>query len=139
MERKGLKRNIFQRIFGIPATRTPQDSDCWEFNDGVLTVDVDKSPELQKDKGAIRLEGDGLPVRVLIYKGDDGKFRAARNQCTHVGRRRLDPVPGSNCVQCCSVMGSKFEYDGERISGAARHPIKVYEVNQEDNILTINL
>ncbi len=139
MERNELKRNIFQRIFGIPATRTPLDSDCWSFADGVVTVDIEKAPELKKDGGALRLEGNGLPERVLVYKGDDGKFRAVKNRCTHIGHRRLDPAPGQNYVQCCSVLGSKFEHGGDRISGPARHPITIYETEQEGNIIKISL
>lgn len=139
MKKKGIKRNIFHQIFGIPATKTPQDPDCWNYLDGVVVVDLKKAPELKKDGGAIRLEGGGLPARTLVYKGDDGQYRAVKNRCTHIGHRRLDPVPGENCVQCCSVLGSSFEYEGKKISGPARHPVQPYQVEQENDTLKIIL
>ena len=31
-------------------------------------------------------------MRVLVIRGDDGKFHAFHNRCTYIGLRRLDPV-----------------------------------------------
>ncbi|SHK81223.1 Rieske [2Fe-2S] domain-containing protein [Desulfatibacillum alkenivorans DSM 16219] len=139
MGKQGLKRGFINRILGVPATKTPQDSDCWSFKDGVITVDLGRAPELSKPGGAIRLEGADLPERVLVFLGDDGTYRAVKNRCTHIGHRRLDPVPGQNCVQCCSVNGSMYEYDGANLKGPAPHPIKTYQVVKEDNALIIKL
>ena len=139
MNKQGLKRGFINRILGIPATKTPQDSDCWSYNDDTVTVDLDRAPELSKPGGAMRLEGESLPERVLIFLGDDGEYRAVKNRCTHVGHRRLDPVPGQNCVQCCSVNGSIYEYDGTNLKGPAPHPVKTFEVTKDGNILSIKL
>ncbi|MBI9077838.1 MAG: Rieske (2Fe-2S) protein [Desulfatibacillum sp.] len=139
MSKQGLKRGFLNRILGIPATKTPIDSDCWAYSDGVLTVDLARAPELSKPGGAMRLEGNGLPERVLVFQGDDGEFRAFKNRCSHIGHRRLDPVPGQNCVQCCSVNGSMFEYDGDNLKGPAPHPAKTYEVHKEGASLEIKL
>ena len=101
MEVKFLQRNIFQRILGLPATAKPQDADCWSYADGKLTLDLKRVPELEKPGGAIRLEGRNLPERILVIFGEDEKFYVFRNRCTHVGHRRLDPVPGTKTIQCC--------------------------------------
>ena len=100
---KFLKRSFFQRLLGISATTKPGIDDCWNYAEGKLTIDLDKAVELKIPGGAIRFEGKGLPERVLVVSGEDGDYRAFHNRCTHLGHRRLDPVPGTSTVQCCSI------------------------------------
>ena len=69
---KGLKRNIFQRIFGIAASKPASDPNCWSYENGKLTVTLAKAPELERKGGGVRLEGRGLPIRVMVYRDDDG-------------------------------------------------------------------
>ena len=135
MEVKFLQRNIFQRIFGIPATPRFQNSDCWSFSGGKLTVDLKKVPELGKPGGAIRLEGGNLPQRVLVVHGEDKQYHVFQNRCTHMGHRRLDPVPGTNTVQCCSVGKSTYDFEGKNVHGPAPDPIHAYPASVEGDKL----
>lgn len=139
MEVKFLQRNIFQRIFGIPATPKFQDQDCWTFSDGKLIVDLKKVPELEKPGGVIRLEGGNLPQRVLVVHGEDKQYHVFRNRCTHLGHRRMDPVPGTNTVQCCSVNKSTYDYAGTKVHGPAPHPITKYPVSVDGDKLVATL
>jgi nitrite reductase/ring-hydroxylating ferredoxin subunit len=134
-----LKRGLFQRIFGIPATSQPQVPDCWTFADGKLTIDLKKAKVLKKPGGALRFEGGNLPKRVLVVYGEDKKYRAYHNRCTHIGHRRLDPVPGTGTVQCCSVNKSTYDAAGEKIYGPAPRPIATYPAVVKGNQLTITL
>ena len=138
MAEQSLKRNIFQRIFGISATALPQDPDCWTYADGRVQIDLDRAPELARPGGAVRLEKKDLPERVLVVHGDDGTFHAFANRCRHMGRR-LDPVPGTETVQCCSVSKSTYDYQGKMLTGAAKGPVAVYAVAADDGKLTIRL
>ena len=135
MEVKFLQRNIFQRFLGIPATPKFNNSDCWSFSDGKLTVELKKVPELEKPGGAIRLEGGNLPERVLVVFGEDEQYHVFQNRCTHMGHRRLDPVPGTNTVQCCSVSKSTYGLDGTKVHGPAPDPINTYPVSVEGDKL----
>ena len=137
MEIKFLRRNIFQRILGLPVTSKPVNTDCWQFADGKLAIDMTKAPELKEKGGAIRLEGGNLPLRILVVKGDDGEYRAFHNRCTHLGHRRLDPVPETGTVQCCSVNKSTYDLDGNNIYGPAPNPIKVFPAGVDGEQLTI--
>ncbi|CAK8716328.1 Rieske domain-containing protein [Candidatus Electrothrix laxa] len=139
MEIQFLKRNFFQRLLGISATTEPETSNCWKYTDGKLTVDLDKAAELKKRGGAIRCEGKHLPERVLVVYGEDGKYRAFRNRCTHLGHRRLDPVPGTNTVQCCSVNKSTYDTDGKKIFGPAPHPITLYPLQKDQEKLIVSI
>ncbi|MDX9789118.1 MAG: Rieske 2Fe-2S domain-containing protein [Desulfobacterales bacterium] len=132
---KSLKRNFFQRVCGIPATSKPQSPDCWQFSAGKLTIDLKKAPELHHPGGAIRLEGGNLPERILVVHGEDGVFRMFQNRCTHIGHRRLDPVPGTNTVQCCSVNKSTYDVKGTKIHGPTSRPILAYPVSREGDKL----
>ena len=112
---KSVKRSFIQRLFGISETQKPELDDCWNYAEGKLTIDLGMALELKTPGGAIRLEGKNLPKRVLVVCGENGEYRAYHNRCTHIGHRRLDPVPGSNTVQCCSVNKSTFDSGGDKI------------------------
>ncbi|MCP4220143.1 MAG: Rieske 2Fe-2S domain-containing protein [bacterium] len=137
METPGLKRSFFQRILGICATKPPSDEGCWDFSDGKITVDLDKAPELSSPNGAVRLESKDLSERVLLVRGDDG-YHAFLNCCTHMGRR-MDPVPGANTIQCCSIGKSTFTYEGGPISGTAQKKVHTLPVTLEEGKLVITL
>ena len=134
--KKDVKRNFFQRLFGKPATKPPQDNDCWSFSDGVLLIELEKAPELSEPGGALRLEADELPNKVLVIHGDDGQYHAFKNVCTH-GKRCLDPVPGGGTVQCCSVGKSTYDYNGNVLRGSAKENIVVYPVKVDNGNLKV--
>ena len=132
----GVKRNIFQRLLGICATNSPADAGCWSYADGKVIIDLARAPELSAENGAIRLEEQSLPERILVFKGNDGKYHAVRNMCAHA-KRRLDPVPGAEQVQCCSVGKSTYDYQGKVISGMAGGDIRTFPVSEEEGKLVI--
>ncbi len=134
-----LKRSLFQRILGIPATQRPRDPGCWSFADGKLRVDLSRAQELSSPGGAIRIEGRGLPKRVLLLHGEDGAFHAFHNRCSHLGHRRLDPIPGTPSVQCCSINKSTFDMQGETLYGPAPRPLQVFPVEKGETHLTVEL
>ena len=138
MEIKTLKRSIFQRIFGICATKAPKDSGCWSFSDGKITLDLSRIPELSQPDTGIRLEGKSLPKRVLVMHSNAGSYYAFHNKCSHAGRR-IDPVPKSDTIQCCSVGKATFDYKGTVLSGSAQSGIKTFPVQVEDGKLLITL
>ena len=130
---------LFTRIFGICNTRLPSDAGSWKYSAGKIEIELDQVPELAAPGDAIRLEGMGLPERVLVYNGGDGKFHAFRNKCTHMGGRRLDPLPGTADIRCCSVSKSTFNLSGEVVSGPAKRLLKSYPVKTEDQKLMVLL
>ena len=139
MEIKFLKRSFFQRLLGISATDKPKVDSCWNYTNGKLTIDLSKASELNAPGGAARFEGNNLPVRVLVVCGDDGEYRAFHNRCTHLGHRRLDPVPGTNTVQCCSINKSTYDVDGKKIFGPMPHPITPYPVEKSQDKLIVSI
>ena len=69
-----------------------------------------------------------LASSLRLNKGEEGQYQAFQNRCTHLGHRRLDYVPGTETVQCCSVNKSTYTFDGEKIHGPAPQPIPTYPV-----------
>jgi len=130
---------LFKRLLGICETRPPADAGCWNCAGGKIEIDVERAVELSRAGGAIRLEGSPLPCRLLLLHGNDGKFHAFPNRCTHIGHRRLDPLPGEDKIRCCSVGKSVFDYDGRRISGSARKPLKPFRVELDGGRLVVFL
>ncbi|MBU0946548.1 MAG: Rieske 2Fe-2S domain-containing protein [Proteobacteria bacterium] len=137
MDCKFVKRSFFQRVFGVSETKKPTVANCWEYEDGKLVINLHEASELRTPGGAIRFEGGNLPVRVLVVCGEGGEYRAYRNQCTHFGHRRLDPVPGTNTVQCCSINKSTFDSSGNTIFGPAPHSIHCYPVEKDQEKLIV--
>lgn len=139
MEIKSNKRSLLQRVLGKPATPKPETDKCWKYDDGKLIIALTDASELQSPGGALRLEGKNLPVRVLITHGEDGEYRAYHNRCTHFGHRRLDPVPGTDTVQCCSVNKSIFDIHGKPFSGPAAHSITSYPVELKQDTIVVSI
>jgi nitrite reductase/ring-hydroxylating ferredoxin subunit len=137
MKVKFLKRGFFQRLLGIPATRVPENPECWRYAGGILMVDLSKAGQLELPGTAVRLEGRGMPVRVLLVHGEDRQFHAFENRCSHLGHRRLDPVPGTPTIQCCSVNKSTYSIEGKPIYGPAPKALTRYPVTREKDRLKI--
>jgi len=129
---------FLKRILGICATRPPRDAGCWSYAEGRLFIDLARAPELAAIGGAVRLEGGGLPLRVLVFNGPNDAFHAFANQCPHAGRR-LDPMEDGSRVQCCSVGKSTFDLEGNRLSGSAKGPVKALALSVQGQSLLINL
>jgi len=130
---------LLKRILGICKTSPPDDPECWRYSQGKLEIALDRARELANRGGAIRLEGKGLPRRILVFHGNDGKFHALGNKCTHIGGRRVDPVAGSETVQCCSVMGSTYDYAGRVLSGPAKKPLTAFGVESRNEKLIVSI
>ena len=129
---------IFKRIFGIPQTKPPENHDCWKHLNGTVEIDLSKTPDLREKGTAIRLEGNGLPNRLLVVRNGDDQYRAFENRCTHYGRR-LDPLPGQPFLQCCSIGKSTFDFSGSIISGSGKGPVKSYPVEKNGGMLLVSL
>ncbi|MBC2735630.1 MAG: Rieske 2Fe-2S domain-containing protein [Desulfobacteraceae bacterium] len=127
-----------KRIFGISETPLPGNDAGWNVANQSITIDLNQMPELASPGSAVRLEGKGLPVRTLVVHGKDGDFHAFANRCTHMGRR-IDILPGTDHIECCSVSKSTFDYGGQPLGGAAKKPLRVFAVTLSDNELTIQL
>jgi nitrite reductase/ring-hydroxylating ferredoxin subunit len=129
---------FLKRILGICETQTPSTENSWTYAAPTITVRLSRLPEIQKPGGAVRLEGAGLPGKILVVRGTDGAYHAFSNRCTHMGRR-LDPLPGQDRLECCSVSKSTFTYTGAPVSGAAKKPIKIFPTRVEGDELKISL
>jgi nitrite reductase/ring-hydroxylating ferredoxin subunit len=127
---------ILKKIFGICETRKPNDPGCWTYSNGILKIDLNRALELLKPNSSIRLEGEELPGRILVIRDKAGMFHAYKNKCTHMGRR-IDPLPKTSELRCCSLMGSLFNAKGEIISGLGNGNLKRYEVITEGDMITI--
>ncbi len=130
---------LLKQILGICSTQAPKDEGCWVNNGDHISVGLNRAKEILKPGGAVRLEGKGLPDRILLFQGLDGAFYAVKNKCTHIGGRRIDPTVDKDRITCCSVMGSVFNYKGEVVSGPAKKPLTTYPVTVDQGRILISL
>lgn len=128
-------RTIIQRIFGIPATKCATEG-SWSLDGKNVRIDLGRVMEVAAPGTGVRIEGKGLPERILLIHGTDGEFHAFRNRCTH-GGRRLDS--SGDGVQCCSVGKSFFDINGTIMSGSAKKNLKKFKIRRENNYIIIEL
>lgn len=129
---------FFSRLLGRCATPLLEDASAWRIAEGTLELDLAKVRALETPGAAIRIEGDGLPERILVVHGTDDAFHAFPNRCKHAGRR-MDPLPGSPQIECCSVGRSTYDYTGHRLSGSAEEDLDALEVTRAGETLKIAL
>ena len=124
-------------IVGICET-PPLGENLWHNEGNTLRVKVDEVKELRTPLGAIYLKGKGLSNPILIVRDKDGEYRCFNNKCTHMGRK-LDPMPEKTVLRCCSVNHSTFDLNGQKLSGPAKGPVKMYEAQMSNGELVINI
>lgn len=131
-----MKRNFFQRLLGIPATKLPINNDFWTIKEGTLIIDLEK---IHIKKGsAVRIEGKDLGKKILLVFGEDGKYHLLHNECSH-GKRCLDPVPDEVRVQCCSLGKRSFNYKGEMVSEGEKEDILAFPIISENGMLEVKI
>jgi len=130
--------SIIKAALGICETK-PLSNSLWGIEGNKVRVKLSNMTEpLQKGKG-VYLKGKGLAKPVLLFRTDDDIYLAFSNRCTHIGHRKLDPVPGEPKLRCCSVNHSTFDLQGNPIGGPAKKPLKRYAVERSGGDLVIAL
>ena len=128
---------FFKAILGICET-PPLDVGLWTAEGNQVTVRLGEASALAPEGGAARLEGSGLPSSVLIVHAGQDEYLAFENRCTH-GGRKLDPVEGKQELRCCSVNHSRFDYQGNKLSGPAEGSLRRYAVEKRGEELIVIL
>jgi len=131
--------DFIKSVWGICETK-PLDQELWSVEqNNIVRVKLSQRPELCQKGGGVYLKGQRLPKPLLLIRTEDDQYLAFANRCTHIGHRKLDPVPGQHILRCCSVSHSTFDYEGKRLSGPAKDPLTRYEVELSQGDLLIKL
>jgi len=128
---------FFKAILGICRT-PPLDAALWKAEGNQVTIRLDMTAALIPVGGAARLEGKGLVSSLLVVHADGDEYLAFENRCTH-GGRKLDPVAGKEELRCCSVNHSRFDYQGNKLSGPAEGSLRTYPVERRGEELIVTL
>jgi nitrite reductase/ring-hydroxylating ferredoxin subunit len=136
--RTHAKTNVIKRLFCISVTSPVSDPGSLTFAADSITIDLGRAPELAAEGGAMRLESESLPDRIIVVHGIDDQYYAYGNHCA-CGGFRIDPVPGERKIRCCTLAQSTFDYEGNRLSGSAKDPLTTYPVTCEGPTVRIDL
>jgi nitrite reductase/ring-hydroxylating ferredoxin subunit len=128
--------DLLKAVAGICKTQ-PLDQGLWNVRGSEITIDVKNIPELQKSDGAVYLKGQTLSVPVLVVRRQDNSYLCVENRCTHMGRK-LDPEPGG-ILRCCSVSHATYDDQGNKLTGPAKGPVRIYRSREIDGKLVIDL
>jgi cytochrome b6-f complex iron-sulfur subunit len=128
---------FFKAVLGICET-PPLGAELWTLEGNQVTIRLGEAAALAPVGGAVRLGGKGLVSSVLIVHAGADEYLAFENRCTH-GGRKLDPVEGKGELRCCSVNHSRFDYEGNKLGGPAKGPLKKYSVEKRGEELIVTL
>lgn len=132
------RTNPLKRMLCLSMSPPPKDAACRARSGDTLVITLERTPELAAPGGALRLEGEDLPDRILVVHCLDGRFRAYRNHCA-CGGFRVDPVPDEEKIRCCTLMQSTYDYEGHRLSGSAKKDLDLLPLEQAEGTLRIDL
>jgi len=130
--------DFFKALAGVCRTR-PLSFHAWRLDGKTARVSLADAGVPREPGEAVYLKGHGLKHPILILRTGDGAFLAVQNRCTHVGGRKLDPVPEQSLLRCCSVGHSTFDLDGSPVSGPAIKPLTIYPSEERDGELIVHL
>ncbi len=104
----------------------------------VLTIDLNKAPELRKSGAAVRVVDLERKVNLIVVHPARNRFAALDRSCTHGGGQVV--YNGYNrTVQCTSWGHSEFALDGTVLGGSAKRPVRAYEIRRAGDRLEIVL
>ena len=134
--------DFVKSVLGTCRTK-PLDPGLWTLKDGKIQARLtDISGACAKGQG-VYLSGHGLPRPILIVRTEDDQYLAYTNRCTHIGHRKIDPIkgptPSQPILRCCSINHSKFDSEGNRISGPAKLPLVRHKVTVGNGALVVEL
>jgi Rieske Fe-S protein len=112
----------------------------YNYSDGQLTLDISQNNSLQKAGGAVKFtfsDNDKNHKMIVARTGADS-FLAFEDKCTH-GGRELEYQHRNSRFECISFGGSKFNTQGNVISGPADSPLKKFDAMLKDNMLVITI
>ncbi|HML24989.1 MAG TPA: Rieske 2Fe-2S domain-containing protein [Aggregatilinea sp.] len=127
--------DLVDRLQGVSDTKLLA-HEVWDYEDGMLTVDLSQVPDLAALNSAMRIEDEAVPEPLLIVHGADDDYYIFVNRCPH-NQRQVDPVEGK--LKCVCPSHSTFDYTGAVLSGPAGAPLGTYTVAREGDRLQVAL
>jgi cytochrome b6-f complex iron-sulfur subunit len=133
----GFLTGFFKALLGVCET-PPLAGELWTLERNEVAIRLGEAAALAPVGGSVRLGGKGLASSLLIVHAGADEYLAFENRCTHFGRK-LDPVKEKRELRCCSVGHSTFDYQGNKLSGLAKGPLKKYPAERrgEELIVTV--
>jgi len=101
---------------------------AYMVQDNKVQVALDKTPELAKVGGSVKIEDENLPTPIIIARTGDREYAAVSMKCTH-GDRDLEYVHSDKKFRCVSFGHSEFNEDGELLKGPAEKPVEGYRTS----------
>ena len=103
-----------------------------------LSVFLDKIPELKKIASSVKIYDSKLDDKLIIAKKSETEYISASLLCTHAGGE-VEYMADKGTFNCVSISGSKFDLEGQVVSGPAEKQLTVYSNTLNDQMLQIQL
>ena len=97
-------------------------------------IRIDKAA-LDSSKNFYQLRDAELEYDVLLIKEKERGYKALYMQCTH----ESNPVYFNGSQIYCNSHGSRFDTQGEVLTGPAAQPLRQFKVSEENNFVVIHI
>lgn len=128
---------FFKALLGICETK-PLDPALWSVDGETAKLKIVQKSDVLPKGGGVYVQGRGLKRPLLVIRTQEDNYLAFTNSCPH-GHRKIDHVPDSQILKCCSVMHSTFDYEGKRLSGPAKDGLIRHTVTIDGADLLVKL
>ena len=118
---------------------TPElDAEAITYEGSRLSIDLDRSPALQKPGSSANLINDERGLDLIIVQPERGRYCTLAGLCTHYPRP-LTYLPGRRVLQCNNFNHSTFALDGSVVKGPATKPIQAFRTIRAGHRLVVEL
>ena len=125
-------------ISGVGATPSIAPGAYEIGEDKSIRICLEKVPELARIAGSVKIVDANIQDALIVVREAEDVYVAASIQCTHRGVE-VEYRAEDRCFQCASLGGSRFNINGEKVSGFASGPLKTYPLSREASTLVIRL
>lgn len=106
--------------------------------DNEYLIDLSKEPVLSQVGGAVKIKNEANPQGIMVAHTGENAYKVVSLSCPHRGAEVEYDHKQSRFV-CSSLGSSKFSLDGGLLKGPAKKPLKPFQANIQNGILSIKL
>lgn len=115
--------------------------DAVKIASGLVTIDLDRTPELARAGGAVRIVDAARKLQIVVARTGKSEFAALDQKCTH-GGGALIYVHRHRHLYCTCWGHAIFALDGSVIRWPNKQtprPLRVHRVERDGGILAVRV
>lgn len=101
-------------------------------------IDLSQEPVLSQVGGAVKIKNEEIPQGIMVAHTEENAYQVVSLSCPHRGVE-VEYDHQNRRFVCSSIGSSKFSLDGGLLKGPAKKPLKPFQANLQNGILSIKM